>query len=145
MEHHEGRISTIVYRGSINLVMFSLARSGVGTPACDGVRTQYGYAIGSTRMLWNMYDGVLALHSRVYTTKPDEHAGYARLGRTSAHDPKDETRIITGELFIPGADTWEGIKVKDVNWDEESGRICVVTEFTSSYEAYPIFLVIDLI
>lgn len=138
--HHEGRISVLrfrnYYRPGLELVMFPPAKSGAGASVYNDIR--YDYTIGSTRVLWSEEMENLRFFSRVHTTKHDDHVGYRRLGRKSAHDTTDETMIISSLSNHYGVD--------DLSWDEESGRICVITDEYEGDETNLKWLtVIDLI
>lgn len=123
-KHHEGRISFVKDRGNrfqtqVDLIMLPPARSEAGASVSNEI--MYGYTMGFTRVLWYEEMEDLRLFSRVHTTKPNKHMGYARLGRNSAHDPKDQTTI-----SISGYPSQRS--VRNITWDEESGRICLLTE-----------------
>lgn len=63
------------------------------------------------------FSGSIELNICTHFSKHDDHPGYMRLGTSEAPDP---SRVVNIPL-----DGQSGY-IKDLSWDEESGRICVL-------------------
>lgn len=59
----------------------------------------------------------IEFRSLTHFTRPGDHAGYTRLGRAGALDPSQSVTI-----SVPGHDG----RTRDLAWDEETGRVCVL-------------------
>lgn len=94
------------------------------------------YDLGLSRAIWlDQHDAGVAIKllGCTHLTKPDNHAGYLRLGKTHAPHPSH-----TLTISLPG----QTGRIADLSWDEESGRIAVLVSSSISLRT---LVVIDLV
>jgi hypothetical protein len=120
-EHHAGnRISMVTpsERYVFNLAILPPAGQREGVI----VRHEMGVGdFGPSRAVWSVdpWDRV-ELQSCTHFTRPDNHVGYMRLGRSKPTDPSRRISIpFAGEVG----------EVLDVSWDEQSGLILILVIF----------------
>lgn len=86
----------------------------------------YRYSPGPSRMLWVQEatdTRTPVLKGCTHTLKPDDSPGYMRLGRAIAPSAELEVDIdVEGHLGAKFGD------VREMVWDEESGRICAIVQ-----------------
>jgi hypothetical protein len=97
------------------------------------------FDLGLCRALWAkefLNLKTIKLHICTYLTKPNDCAGYMRLGRLHAPDPSHAVSIPL--LAQPGS-------LVDLSWDEESGRIVVLISCMDQGQDTRDILVVDLL
>ena len=135
--HNGGRVATAAETGVHDYVLMIWPPKG--QPEDTFVRHIGGaFDLGLCRALWatdflNLEK--IKLHVCTYTTKPDDCAGYMRLGRSHAPDPSHTVSIPL--LGQPGS-------LIDLSWDEESGRIVVLVSCRNEGLDEKNILVVDL-
>jgi hypothetical protein len=111
-----------------------------GQPEESFIRhTGQAFDIGLFRALWSKVCRIpvnIELHACTYLTKPDNFAGYMRLGRLRAPDPSHTASIPILE---------QSGSMRHLSWDEESGRIVILRSSFQEPLGRLYLLVVDLV
>lgn len=121
--HHDGRIAMASTSDSADffLVIWPPAGQSEGTFVSHLL---WQFDMNPSRVIWvrnYQFSEAIELYICTHFTRSDRNIGYMRLGRSQAPHPSHVASIripLTGQTGV----------IKDLSWDEESGRICVLFE-----------------
>lgn len=112
-----------------------------GQPSGTFVRHPcHWYDLGHGRAIWLHHtEGheEIVLRMCAHLTRPDNHIGYARLGRSGAPDP---SKVV----LIPLIQREEDFEIEDLSFDETEGRVCLLVSSLDADDSRRV-LVVNLI
>jgi hypothetical protein len=137
--HHEGgRVATAAETGAQDYILIIWPPKGQSEDTFIR-HTGGAFHVGLCRVIWSKkYRNLkqIELHICAYLTKPDNHVGYLRLGRSHAPDPSHAASIpLLGQSG----------NLVDLSFDEQSSSIVILVSSRNEGLENKVILVVDLV